>query len=332
MAEAPFPPLELANRVGSLEGADDPFAWYDSLGKQTKDKILEVLPDGWSFEGKRIYDFGCGAGRTLRHFLEEAKASDFHGSDIDAASVEWLDETLSPPFKVFVNGVRPPLPFERASVDLVYCISVFTHLTDTWAAWLLELHRILVDGGIAIVTFIGSGTSRWITDEPWDEERIGMNVLKPGQSFDVGGPMVLHSPWWIRAHWGRAFEIFELQPCGLGAEPPDGQGVVAMRKRDVALDADDLVATEPDEPRELKAAVHQAGQLTRELVELRREHDHLADAWRGERGKCEELARHVAELEASSARISTSRSWRLTAPLRALGGWRNRRADGETEG
>ena len=32
--------------------------------------------------------------------------------------------------------------------DLVLAVSVFTHLTASWSAWLVELHRVLADGGL----------------------------------------------------------------------------------------------------------------------------------------------------------------------------------------
>ena len=99
---------------------------------------------------------------------------------------------------------------------------MFTHLTDTWSAWLLELHRILKPKGILIASFMGEGMSEILANEPWDDSRIGMNVLGPGMSWEAGGPMVLHSPWWIEAHWGRAFDILSIRPTGLIGT---GQGV-----------------------------------------------------------------------------------------------------------
>jgi SAM-dependent methyltransferase len=312
----PFPPLELAHRVGSLAETVDPWARFDELGQGARRTILELLPDDWSFEGKRVFDFGCGAGRTLRHFVEEAQVCEFYGSDIDEPSIDWLRENLSPPFQVFVNDERPPLPLESNSLDLVYGISVFTHLDDTWSSWLLELHRVLAEDGLLILTFMGPGASGWITEEQWDEDRLGMNVLRPGQSFDLGGPMVLHSPWWLRAHWGRAFEILELRTSGLSTDDGGGQGVVLMRKRQVTLDTPDLERPEPGEDREFVAARHNVEQLKRELIELRAAHDHLLAAWTGERAAHEEAERQAAELRESLDGVARSRSWRLTGPLR----------------
>ena len=319
MPQIPYPPLELANRVGSLEAAADPFELYDALGSRAKRDIVSLLPRDWSFDGKRVLDFGCGAGRTLRHFVAEAASAQFHGCDIDESSIAWLEQHASPPFNVFVNGEVPPLAVPADSFDLVYAISVFTHLTDTWSAWLLELHRVLADDGILIATFIGAHAAHWVTDAPWDDAATGMNVLKPGQRWELGGPMVLHSPWWIRAHWGRAFEILELRPGGFATDSAEGQGAVVMKKRPVTLSVEELERLEPNEPREALAASRNTRQLVRELIELRASHDQLAAAWQGEqaaRARAEESAARLCD-ELERLRTSTDQGRRLLRRLRA---------------
>ena len=143
------------------------------------------------------------------------------GCDIDAPSIEWLQANLSPPLHVFVNGVEPPLPGHRRTTffDVVFASSVFTHISDEWARWLVELHRVLRPGGVLLATFLGNGMSDLIAREPWDEDRIGMNVLLQWQGWDDGGPCVLHSPWWLRAHWGRIFDA-RADRRGARAEHP----------------------------------------------------------------------------------------------------------------
>jgi SAM-dependent methyltransferase len=303
--EVPYPPIELASRVGSLAEHEDPFGSYDLVGRETRDALVSLLPPDWSWEGARVLDFGSGAGRTLRHFLDEARLGTFWACDIDRDSIDWVDGNLSPPFRVFVSGETPPLPFEPSSLDLIYAVSVFTHLAETWSEWLLELHRILAADGYLVVTFIGPGAAPYVTDEPWDQSRIGMNVLKPGQSWDLGGPMVVHSPWWLTARWGRAFDILKLRLDGFGLPSPEGQGAVLMRKRAIELEPGDLEEPEPGEPREAVAALNNVRQLIREATELRSEIDRA----RNER----------AALAEQVARMRHSRSWRLTAPLRRIG-------------
>jgi SAM-dependent methyltransferase len=269
----PFPPLELANRVGAIADQPNPFELYTGIGAGTREHLLKVLPEDWSFAGKRVLDFGCGAGRTLRHFLSEAETAEIWGCDIDEPSIDWLRDNLCPPFHVVTNGPTPPLAFEDSFFDLVYVISVFTHLTDSWSAWLLEMHRVLTDHGILIATFMGEGLCEIMSGEPWVEDRIGMNVYSHDQGWDKGGPMVLHSPWWIRAHWGRAFEIIDLQPYGFGHgfldQGVSDQGVVIMRKRLGTFAGADIEALEPREPRERVALHHMIDVLQHEVGNLR---------------------------------------------------------------
>jgi SAM-dependent methyltransferase len=307
--EIPFPPLDMANRVGSLEGVPDPYAYYDELGRRAREDLLRVLPDGWSFDGKRVLDFGAGAGRTLRQFGPEAERAEFWGCDIHGGSVEWMAENLVPPFHVFRNDEHPPLDRPDGFFDLIWCVSVFTHLTDSWSAWLLELRRVLAPGGVLIVTFMGRGMSEVIVDQPWDEERIGMNVLRLGQSWDAGGPMVLHSPWWIREHWGRAFDVLEIREEGFAVDPPVGQGTVVLRSNGARVTREDLERVDPGDPRELRALQHNLSTMADEVLELRRSVDWLESQVAGRTEAHERLERaHRAVLD--------SPSWRLTQPLR----------------
>jgi SAM-dependent methyltransferase len=282
----PYPPPGLANRVCSLDGSDEPYVIYDQHGHEARRALLDLLPEDWSFGGRRVLDFGCGAGRTLRHFLEEAEQGELWGADIDSPSIEWLEENLCPPLRVRQSRDAPPLGFESASFDLIWALSVFTHLTDSSIPWLLELHRLLKPGGLLIATYMGRWTSEELIGEPWDEDRVGMNVLRHDQDWDLGGPMVLMSDWWVRAHWGRAFDILRVEPM------IHGQSWALMRKREVELTVADIERPEENEPREFTALRHN-------LTQVRRD--------------------QAAEVDELRRFYETSRSWQLTAPLRAAG-------------
>jgi cyclopropane fatty-acyl-phospholipid synthase-like methyltransferase len=67
------------------------------VGPESKAALLRLMPEGWLFAGKRVLDFGCSAGATLRHFLPEVESAEFWGADIDTASIAWLQAHLSPP-------------------------------------------------------------------------------------------------------------------------------------------------------------------------------------------------------------------------------------------
>ena len=266
-SSAATPPYELAKRGTALARAENPQDAYEQIGAATRESIVRSLPEGHDLEGRRLLDFGCGAGRTLRHFLGEAESAEVWGCDIDEESIQWLHANLSPPLHVLRNDPEPPLPLPDGHFDVVWAFSVFTHIVENWAAWLLELHRLLADDGFLIATTLGPDHCLRFAHEPWDESRIGMNPLQTWARYPNGAPVVLHSTWWLRAHWGRAFEIVEI-------EEPEGtpkQRLLAMKKRNVHLSVADLEAPEPDEPREYTAVAHNVQQLQRELNEAHEE-------------------------------------------------------------
>lgn len=222
-----------------------------------------------------MLDFGCGAGRVLRQFAPEAESGgEYWGCDLYRPTVDWLQENLSPPFRFYVNEQRP-MPHPDDHFDLVYAISVFTHITDEWADWLLELHRIIKPGGFLLATFIGPRSWERSLRRTVDEDGLGMAMLRLGQSYaTTSGPLVLHSPWWIRAHWGRAFDIVTLWPHGfawprergetedelearLGQINP-GHGVFVGRKRAGDFNREGLERPEAEDPREEVARRFQA--------------------------------------------------------------------------
>ena len=100
-----------------------------------------------------VLDFGCGSGRTLRWFVE--KQPGFHGSDIDAEAIEWCKANLQG-MTFSVNDSLPPLSIREPKFDLVYAISVFSHLNETYTrAWLAELRRVTLPGGIVAISICG---------------------------------------------------------------------------------------------------------------------------------------------------------------------------------
>ena len=273
--EIPIPPADLTARLRQC-----PRSWSDSdregyleRGRQSREAIERALPDDWSWSGKSVLDFGCGAGRTIRHLAHLAPECELWGCDISAPCIEWDRRHLSPPASYVVNGEVPTLPFPDGRFDLVYALSVFTHITNHWAAWLLEIDRILAPDGRLVATFMGEAMCMAVTGEPWDETNVGMNVYEAGQDWELGGPMVLHSPWWIERHWGRLFTIEQLLPRGFieGAAKSgqDDHGVVVLRKAPKTPTIDELERPDPREEREATALYHDALHLRAEVAALR---------------------------------------------------------------
>jgi Methylase involved in ubiquinone/menaquinone biosynthesis len=261
----PLPPVELAARVGSSEGAD-PLEFYTAEGARLRGVIESLLPKDWEWKNKHVLDFGCGSARVLRHFEHEAQGGRFWGCDIDQPSIEWGESKLNPPFRFFVNGLLPPLPLPDHALDLIWAMSVFTHIADQWAAWLLEMHRLLGPGGVLIASFLGEGMWTPLVGEPYVDDEVGMTVLHHWEGPDA---WVFHSEWWLREHWGRAYEVLAVQdpPRGPDGTPQITHSYIALRRRAVKVTSAELERAAPI-PRELAALQTSLRLARREMADL----------------------------------------------------------------
>ena len=79
-----------------------------------------------------------------------------YGTDIDEEAIAWCRRSIG--FARFtINDARPPLPYPDGRFDLVYAISVFTHLSEELQfQWLDELSRVTAPHGDVLVTLRGS--------------------------------------------------------------------------------------------------------------------------------------------------------------------------------
>jgi SAM-dependent methyltransferase len=170
----PLPPARLRAQVGPLH-ADAKF--FLESGRHNADLIRSLVPVD---ELEELLDWGCGCGRVLRHWADLSGVKVF-GCDIDRRMVDWCNENL--PFaEATVNELDPPLPYEDASIDLVYAFSVMTHLSeDLQRSWVRECARVLRPGGHFLFSTLGEYyVSR---DRLRDDER---------RSFDQGNLVVLY--------------------------------------------------------------------------------------------------------------------------------------------
>jgi SAM-dependent methyltransferase len=87
----------------------------------------------------------------VARFVIAAGVGEISGVDIDRPAVRWARRHLGPGFQAIEP--RPPLPFADAAFDVVYAVSVFTHLDEEKQLdWLLEAHRVLRPGGLLIAS------------------------------------------------------------------------------------------------------------------------------------------------------------------------------------
>jgi SAM-dependent methyltransferase len=167
-----------------------------------------------------VLDFGCGCGRILR-FLRgrAAPGARLRGTDIDRPAIAWCREHL--PYASFAtNDGLPPLDAPDGAFDLVYAISVFTHLdADRQRAWAAELARITRPGGVVLLTLHGPSCADRLGPESRDQ--LGDQGFLFAQADSIRGLF----PEWYQASYqtaeharvtlGAAFDFLGHIPRGI---------------------------------------------------------------------------------------------------------------------
>lgn len=213
---------------GARSGYDGPDEWYLRGGRAIAQTVLAACQRhvGAAAAGappRDILEWGCSSGRVLRHFPELVPGSRCWGCDIDAWSVNWAAANLVPPLKVFRSTTSPSLPLEAGSFDLVYAISVFTHLSDHFDAWLMELRRVLRPGGFLFVSINDEHVWNLCGREP------GHYIAQLCPRLDFSRPMeddfVTHGlgahaqSFWhtrgVRRRWSFAMDVVEIVPASI---------------------------------------------------------------------------------------------------------------------
>jgi SAM-dependent methyltransferase len=98
-----------------------------------------------------VLDWGCGCGRVSKYFFEK---SDIFGVDINKNAVDWCVQNLSPNYSV--SELNPPLSFPENHFELIYGVSILTHLSfEDQRNWIEELIRVTRKGGIIILSYHG---------------------------------------------------------------------------------------------------------------------------------------------------------------------------------
>lgn len=121
-----------------------------------------------------ILDFGCGCGRVARHWAA-LDGPEIHGCDYNEGLVNWCKGNL-PFLRATRNELAPPLPYVGQSFDLIYALSVLSHLSETLQhAWIAELRRLLRPGGLLVLSLLGERLSDRLTGA--EQERFERGEL-----------------------------------------------------------------------------------------------------------------------------------------------------------
>jgi len=201
------------------------------LGRRAADAIeAAVAQAGRPIASMRaILDFGCGSGRVLRHWKQLEGRVSVYGTEMNGALVAECRRCV--PFaEIGQNRPAPPLAYADGSFDLVYALSVFTHLhEDLQRGWRDELHRVLAPGGLLLVTTHGRSYLPRLSDPDRARFERGEQVVQGAEFLGENLCITYHPEASVRALFADRFDVAAFVPEGAKGNPT--QDLWLLRKR-----------------------------------------------------------------------------------------------------
>jgi SAM-dependent methyltransferase len=139
---------------------------YFEGGRASAKDLHQILSKHKSQQRMNILDWGCGPGRIIRHMPDYFDdRCEFYGTDANEKSIRWCAEHI-PGISFSHNDISPPLDYEDQLFDIIYGISIFTHLSEAMhRAWIRDLHRVLRNDGILLFTTAGKAFKSKLTQK-----------------------------------------------------------------------------------------------------------------------------------------------------------------------
>ena len=209
---APQPPVHLQERIGGSKDYIHTAAQIATLVMTYVGKYKPI------FESGNILDWGCGCGRVITQLMKFVSPERLHGCDIDSAAIAWDKQNLPGPSFTRVDPY-PPTNYPDCSFDVIYGISVMTHLDEnTQMLWLRELKRIARPNAIVALSVMGEKLRATNMPASLANEfaEKGFAAFVPYYSDWLSEfshqeyyQEAYHTLDYITTNWGRYFEVLE---------------------------------------------------------------------------------------------------------------------------
>ena len=230
--DVPMPPPRLRHRV---HGSTD-VRGYLEVGRTCWASIETLLRESGrpAEEFRAILDFGCGSGRVIRTIPKDTPAGtrELTGVDIDATAIAWCRRNL-PGIDFHAVASQPPLLFAKSSFDLVFAVSVFTHLDEAMQfLWLDELRRVLRPGGVLVASVHGDYHRSAHRRAPDMSRGFAFVQGRTGVFKKDGLPDFYqdaqHTRAYVEQAWSRYFDVLLYRERGMAGH----QDAVVLMRRD----------------------------------------------------------------------------------------------------
>jgi SAM-dependent methyltransferase len=218
-----LPPARLRHCVGPNSSRSE-FLHVGALCASDLTKVYVQLGRRQE-DDRRWLDFGSGCGRVARHLVGPAAtasagpgAIEYTGVDVDRRQIAWAARHLPGRFEVI--PAAPPTALAAGSFDVIFTISVFTHLDEAMQeAWLAELARLLRPGGLLLAT---THTPEIARTSPGVTAAELARLDERGFLFRPSvGPFneqsAFHSESYLLANWSRQIQPRGFFPFALGS-------------------------------------------------------------------------------------------------------------------
>jgi len=188
---------------------------YYTESKDTARWLADLLSKYVVLKNKKILDWGCGPGRIIRHLPRIIdNGCEYFGTDYNARSIGWCTRNL-PDIRFNNNSLEAALPYPDNFFDLIYGISVFTHLSEQkHHDWYDELQRILKPNGIMLVSTQGDNFKVKLTKPELKRYNNGELIIRGKVKEGHRTYSAFHPPEFIKKLFAHVeiLEHIEKQP------------------------------------------------------------------------------------------------------------------------